>query len=187
MRRQETQSGNTNSLVVSLFGLLPRDEAVASTERRGVQLKNGGDVIALGHRDQGVHHLLLGISQSASGGILIRVHLGRKSHQVKDSARYALASLQSLLCPQERGRSTREHQQLSGEVPQLQSGHQRRELATHAKNVYTLPPCAAMLYNCPRAECSMWYILGQWVGERRNTLRKLSLWVWFTGGGVSLQ
>lgn len=183
--------------MVSLFGLLPRDEAVASTERRGVQLKNGGDVIALGHRDQGVHHLLLGISQPASGGILIRVHLGKKSHQVKDSARYALASLQSLLCPQEWGRSSREHQQLSGEVPQLQSSHQRRELATHAKNVYTLPHCvatktlkqhgAATLYNCPRAECSMWYILGQWVGGRRNTLRKLSLWVWFMGGGVSLQ
>ena len=125
--------------MISLFGLLPRDEAVTSTERRGVQLKNGGDIIALGHRHQRVHHLLLGISQPASGGILIRVHLGRKSHQVKDSGRHTLASLQSLHCPQERGRSNREHQQLSGEAPLLQSGHQRRELATHAKNVYTLP------------------------------------------------
>lgn len=183
--------------MISLFGLLPRDEAVASTERCGVQLKNGGDVIALGHRHQRVHHLLLGISQPASRGILIRVHLGRKSHQVKDSARHTLASLQSLHCPQEQGRSNREHQQLSGEAPPLQSGHQRRELATHAKNVYTLPHCvaikmlkqhgAATLYNFPWAECCTWYILGQWVGERRNTLRKLSLWVWFMGGGVNLQ
>lgn len=116
---------SSDSLRISHFGILPWNKAITSTESGGVQLKNGGDVIAFRHRDQGVHHLVLGISQPASRGVLIRVHLRRKSHQVMDSARQTLPSLQSLHSPQEQGRNNSEHQQLAGKEPQLQSSHER--------------------------------------------------------------
>lgn len=84
---------SSDSLRMGHIRTLPWDKAITSTESSGVQLKNGGDVIALRHRDQGVHHLFLGISQPASRGVLIRVHLRRKSHQVMESACQTLHSL----------------------------------------------------------------------------------------------
>lgn len=116
---------SSDLLGISHFRTLPWDKAITSTESGGVQLKNGGDVIALRHRDQGVHHLFLGISQPASRGILIRIHLRRKSHQVMDSVHQTLHSLQSLHSPQEQGRNNSEHQQLAGKEREFQSSHKR--------------------------------------------------------------
>lgn len=58
-------------------GAVPGDQAVASAEGGGVQLEDGGDVVALGHGHQGVHHLLLGVAQPAAGGVLVGVRLRR--------------------------------------------------------------------------------------------------------------
>lgn len=77
-------------LGISPIRTIPWDEAVTSTESGGVQLKNGGNVIAFGHGHQGVHHLFLGISQPASRGVLVRVHLRRKSHRVSNAAGQSL-------------------------------------------------------------------------------------------------
>lgn len=57
---------------------IPGDQAVAAAEGGGVQLEDGGDVVALGHGHQRVHHLLLGVAQPAAGGVLVGVRLGRR-------------------------------------------------------------------------------------------------------------
>lgn len=138
----ETQSGSTNSLGKPLW-TPTSGRAVASRASWG-PAQNGGDVIALGHRDQEYTIFSWAFRESLLREASWSGTTWEESHQVpKDSARHTLASLQSLLCPQERGRSSREHQQSSGEVPQLHDGHQRWELATHAKNVHTLPHCVA--------------------------------------------
>lgn len=89
---QVTYAG-PDSLGISCFGIVPGDEAIPPTESGGVKFKNGGDVAAFGHGHQWVHHLFLGISQPASRGVLIRIHLRRKSHHVKDSVRQTLPSI----------------------------------------------------------------------------------------------
>lgn len=60
-------------------GTVPRHKAVTSAQSGGVELENGGDVAALGHGDQGVQHLLLGVPQPAPRRVLIGVRLRRES------------------------------------------------------------------------------------------------------------
>lgn len=116
---------------------IPGDKAVTSTESGGVQLEDGRDVTAFGHRDQGVHHLFLDISQPAARGVLIRVHLRRKGHRVKDAACGTLHSLRPPYSPQD-GKRNSERQPLVGTHVSGQPHKSHRPSRTRSATLHLL-------------------------------------------------
>lgn len=61
---------------------VPGDEGVSSSEGGGIQLKYGGDVIAIRDGHEGVQDLLVGCSQSCSQSFMLRVQLEKRDDHV---------------------------------------------------------------------------------------------------------